>query len=132
MLMVDAAGTPLSAYITSARTAEVHAIETLVDDRIPDRAPDRMLYDKAADADWLREAIDTRNIELICPHRRNRTKAHIQDRRSLRRYWRRFVVERSISWLHNCRRLVVRYEYHDHLFEGFLHLACLYTIIKWF
>ena len=132
MLMVDGEGTPLSAFTLGANTAEVHAIENLIDDRVPKRKPDRVLYDKAADADWLRECVAARGIELICPHRVNRKKPAIQDRRSLRRYKRRYKVERSISWLFNNRRLITRWEYYPELFQGFVHLACLYTIIKRF
>ena len=51
MLMVDGEGTPLSAFTTAANVSEVHAIETLVDERVCDKAPQRLLYDKAADAD---------------------------------------------------------------------------------
>ncbi|GIX04975.1 MAG: hypothetical protein KatS3mg114_0844 [Planctomycetaceae bacterium] len=50
--------------------------------------PERLLYDKAADADWLRESLQTRGIELICPHRANRTRPATQDGRPLRRYQR--------------------------------------------
>lgn len=130
--MVDGEGTPLSAFITSAQQAEVNAIETLVETRVSDRQPRRLIYDRAADADWLRENLAAREIELICPHRRGRKKPPLQDGRSLRRYRRRFKIERTISWLFNLRRLVVRYEYHDHLFEGFLQLGCLFMIMKWF
>lgn len=132
MLMVDGEGTPLSAFTTAANISEVHAIETLVDERLTTRMPKRLLYDKAADADWLREALDMREIALICPHRRSRTKPATQDGRALRRYKRRYKVERSISWLHNFRRLIIRWEYHPELFESFAHLACLYTILKGF
>jgi len=132
MLMVDGEGTPLSAFTTEASTSEVHAIETLVDDCVGQRRPDRLMYDKAADADWLREAMNLRGIALICPHRQNRTKPPTQDGRALRRYKRRFKVERSISWLHNFRRLIIRWEYYPELFQGFVHLACLYTILKGF
>ncbi len=132
MLMVDGEGTPLSAYTLDANHAEVHAIENLIDDRVPERKPERVLYDKAADADWLRETLDARGIELICPHRCNRKKSAIQDGRSLRRYKRRYKVERSISWLFNNRRLITRWEYYPELFEGFLHLACLYTVMTKF
>jgi len=68
MLMVDGEGVPLSAFTTAATTSEVHAIETLVDERVCDKVPERLLYDKAADADWLREALDVCGIGLICPH----------------------------------------------------------------
>lgn len=132
MLMIDGEGIPLSAFITSANHAEVNTIETLVENRVLEKKPKRLLYDRAADADWLRTSLATREIELICPHRRGRQKAATQDGRALRRYVRRFKVERTISWLLNLRRLVVRYEYYDHLFEGFLQLGCLFTIIKRF
>ena len=91
-----------------------------------------MLYDKAADADWVRERLDARGIELIWPHRCGRKKPPTQDGRPLRRYRRRYKVERTISWLFNLRRLVVRYEYHDYLFQGFVQLGCLFTILKGF
>jgi transposase len=71
-----------------------------------------------------------RGIQLVCPHRRNRVKPATQDGRSLRRYQRRWKVERSISWLFNFGRLVVRYEYHAHLFLGLVQLACVYTMLK--
>lgn len=132
MLMVDGEGTPLSAFTTAASTSEVHAIETLVDERVADKTPRHLMYDKAADADWLRDALDVRGVGLICPHRANRTKPSRQDGRPLRRYKRRYKVERSISWLHNCRRLITRWEYYPELFEGFVHLGCLYTILKGF
>jgi transposase len=36
----------------------------------------------------------------------------------------RWVVERGQSWLHQYRRLRVRYERRDDLHEAFLHLGC--------
>ena len=132
MLLVDGEGTPLSVVTTAASTAEVHAVETLVDERATPDTPKRLMYDKAADADWLRDALSLRGIELICPHRRHRTQPPTQDGRPLRRYKRRYKVERTISWLHNYRRLITRWEYYPELFESFVHLACLYTILKGF
>jgi transposase len=130
LLLTDGRGTPLSAYTTAAHHNEVTTIETLVDQCPPHGKPRRLLYDKAADADWLRENLHARGIELICPHRDNRTKPPTQDGRSLRRYQRRYRIERTISWLHNCRRVITRWEYYAELFEGFVHLACLFTILK--
>ena len=130
--MTDGNDLPLSAFITAANISEVHAIETLVDECHCSTAhwPKRLLYDKAADADWLRKTLAGRDIELICPHRNNRTKPPLQDGRSLRRYKRRYKIERSISWLQRFRRLITRWEYYAELFEGFVHLACLYTILQ--
>jgi hypothetical protein len=129
LLMVDAEGTPFSAYTSAAHHNEVNLIETLVKRRrLCYQTPRRLLYDKVADADWLRRRLAGHGIELICPHRANRSKPSRQDGRALRRYVRRYRIERSISWLHCYRRLITRWEYHSDLFEGFLHLACLYTV----
>lgn len=131
MLMTDGEGVPISAVTTSAGDAEVHTIETLVDLQLLDENPQRLIYDKAADADWLREALERRGIEQVTPHRSNRKKPRLQDGRRLRRYRHRWKVERTISWLGNWRRLLVRHEYHAHLFEGFVHWACLLLCLRW-
>ena len=128
--MVDGEGTPLSAYTTAAHHNEVHTVEPLVKQRqLSYHTPRRLLYDKAADADWLRERLAGHGIELICPHRANRSKPSRQDGRALRRYVRRYRIERSISWLHCFRRLITRWEYYSDLFQGFVHLACLFTVL---
>jgi transposase len=83
------------------------------------------MYDKAADADALRERQRSRGIDLLCPHRRNRKRASLQDGRKLRRYKRRWKVERTISWVGNFRRLVVRWGRHIESYRGSFHVACM-------
>lgn len=130
--MVDGEGTPLAASIASANQAEVNLIEPLIKQRTTRKKPKRLLYDRAADSDPLRQRLKAQCIELITPHRKNRQRPKTQDGRPLRRYKRRYRVERTISWLQNCRRLTVRYEHHDDLFLGFVQLGCLFTILKRF
>ena len=132
MILIDGDGTPIGVEIATASAAEVKLVEPLIDKCVADDVPKRLLYDKAADSDPLRDSLAERQIELICPHRKNRKRPSRQDGRKLRRYKRRYRVERSISWLFNCRRLVVRYEYWHHIFAGFVQLACLFTILKRF
>ena len=55
-----------------------------------------------------------------------------QDGRPLRRYKRRWTIERFWAWLHNFRRLVVRYEFHPDNFLGFLQLACILILLRRF
>ena len=129
MLMIDGAGTPLSTDIASANTAEVNLIEPLVERRVLETKPKRLLYDRAADSDPLRSRLAAQQIELICQHRKSRKKPATQDGRAARRLARRYRVERSISWLFNNRRLVVRYEHYDHLFLGFATLACVTQLL---
>ncbi len=66
---------------------------------------------------------------MISPHRSNR-KQITQDKRPLRRYRRRWKVERLFAWVHNCRRLVTRWEYHIENFLGFVYLACLLIFFR--
>lgn len=134
MLLVDGNGLPLGAEIHSASPAEVTLIESLLDKSVlKNRKPERLIYDKAADSDPLRSRLWwERAIELVCPHRSGRKKKATQDGRSLRRFRKRWKIERTFAWLQNFRRLVVRYEYHAHLFLGFVQLACMYTTIQRF
>jgi transposase len=132
MVLADAKGLPISATIASATPHEVTLIEPLLGCRQLRRRLNRLIYDTAADSDPLRERLAKRGIELICPHRRNRVKPATQDGRRLRRYRRRWKIERSIGWLQNFRRLVTRCEYHAELFQGFVHLACLIIVLRQF
>lgn len=129
MLMIDGEGTPLSIDVAGANQAEVKLIEPLVEKRTLEQKPKRLMYDRAADCDPLRTRLATQQIELICHHRSNRRKPPTQDGRKARRLKRRYRVERSISWLLNNRRLVVRYEHYDHLFLGFAMLACVIQLL---
>jgi transposase len=95
-----------------------------------DELPARLIGDKAYDSDPLDEKLATEyGIELIAPNRSNR-KRMTQDGRQLRRYRRRWKVERLFAWMHNFRRLVTRWEYHIENFLGFVHLACLHMFLR--
>lgn len=50
-------------------------------------------------ADPLDEALAALGVELITPRRCNRKKPKTQDSRPLRRYKRRWKVERLFAWL---------------------------------
>ena len=71
-------------------------------------------------------------VEMIAPHRRNRKKPKTQDGRKLRRYKRRWKVERLFAWLQNFRRLVVRNERSPDKFLAFLLLACSIILLRFF
>jgi transposase len=69
------------------------------------------------------------SIDMIAPYRRRRQKPKTQDGRKLRRYKRRWKVERLFAWLGNFRRLVVRYENKVNNFLGFVHLGCIVILL---
>jgi transposase len=91
--------------------------------------PARLIGDKAYDSDALDQKLAGEyDIEMIAPNRQRRSKT--QDQRKLRRYKRRWKVERLFAWMHNFRRLVTRWEYHIENFLGFVHLACLQMLLR--
>ena len=98
----------------------------------PRKNPARLIYDRAADSDPLRQRLKRRGIDLICPHKSNRCKAATQDGRKLRRYRRRWKMERSIAWIANFRRLVVRYDKQIMIYQAFFHVACLLITLRQF
>jgi len=65
---------------------------------------------------------------MIAPNRR--THPHTQDGRPLRRYRRRWKVERLMAWLHSFRRIVTRYEVHVENYLGFVHLGCIRILLR--
>jgi transposase len=138
MVVVDGQGIPLGNHLDSASPAEVTLVErTLQQVSVPragrgrpKRKPKRLIADRAYDSDPLRRRLQQRGIELICPHRKNRRKAPTQDGRSLRRYGRRWKVERPFAWLGNFRRLVVRYERSLRMYNAFFHVACLIITLR--
>jgi transposase len=68
----------------------------------------RLIGGRAYDSDPLDADLTAQGVEMIAPHRRNRKKAKTQDGGKLRRYKRRWKVERLFAWPGNFRRLVVR------------------------
>lgn len=84
----------------------------------------------AYDSDALDETLARRGIELISPHRSNRRRHATQDGRRLRRYKRRWKVERLFAWLQNYRRILVRYEYHAENYLGMVTLGCAIILLR--
>lgn len=67
---------------------------------------------------------------MIAPHRRGRKKPKTQDGRKVRRYKRRWKVERLFAWLEHFRRLVVRYERWPENYLGFVQLGCTVILLR--
>ena len=130
MAVADSAGTPIAIHTASASPHEITLIEGTIEQRFTADHPERLIGDRAYDSDPLDAKLADQGIELIAPHRANRSKPVTQDGRQLRRYRRRWKVERLFAWLQNFRRLVVRYEYHVENFLGFVHLGCMLILLR--
>jgi transposase len=94
-------------------------------------APERLIGEKAYDSDPLDQRVREHfRVKLIAPHRWNRSKPITQDGRVLRRYRRHWKIERLFAWLHNYRRIVIRWEYHLENFLRMVQLACAVILLR--
>src|SRR4029077_2233171 len=111
--------TPHEVTLVQQTLAEIFVAEPL----------ERLIGDNAYDSDRLDQDLAESGVEMIAPHRSNR-KNRTQDGRALRRYSRRWKIERLFAWLQNYRRLAVRWEYRLDNFLGTLHFACALILMR--
>jgi len=131
MVLVDARGLPVAVDTATANRSENRLVQQLFDFMLPSQLPPRVIGDKAYDSDALDAELAKKGVEMISPHRKNRRPENkTQDGRPLRRYKRRWTVERTIAWLQHFRRLCIRWERSAALFQGFLHFTCALMLIK--
>jgi transposase len=131
LAIVDRHGLPLSVSTHAANHHEVTLVQLSFDFYMIEAKPQNLVGDKAYDSDVLDEQLRKDGVEMIAPHRSNR-KLKTQDGRRLRRYARRWIVERYFAWLHWKRRLLVRWEYYPTNFLGFVQLASILMLLKQF
>src|SRR5208282_4781811 len=111
MAIADGHGFPLAVHVASASPHETRLVESTLQQRFLAETPERMIGDRAYDSDPLDAQIRERfGVQLIAPHNSTRSRKATQDGRVLRRYRRRWKIERLFAWLHNFRRVVIRWE----------------------
>lgn len=131
MAVADGHGLPLAVGIASGPRHEAKlVIETLGQRFVRGRIV-RLIGDKAYDSNALDADLRKRGIDMIAPNLSTR-KDQNQDLRKLRRYRRRWLVERLFAWLMKSRRLVTRYEHKAENFLGFVQLACAIILLRRF
>jgi len=137
MVLVDGQGLPLGLRLESASPGEATLAEaTLAEVRVPRpkgrprQKPKRVIADRGYDSDPLRERFKKRGIDLIVPYRKNNKARRYEDGRKLRRYKRRWIVERTNAWLGQFRRLLVRHEHLLSTYRAFFYLACFWITLR--
>jgi transposase len=132
-VVTDATGVPIGVATDAANASEsmlAGAVLGEIPAAVPVPAGVPVVADRAYDSDPLREKLAEHGFTLVVPHRRNRTRPATADGRRLRRYKRRWVVERTFAWLHAYRRVVTRFERRIELYDGFVHLACAFICLN--
>ena len=129
-LLVDATGIPLAWTLTGGNRNDITQLIPLVD-RVPPvrgrvgrprRRPDRVTADRAYDHKPQRRELRKRGISAEIARRQTEHGSGIG------RY--RWVVERTFAWLHQFKRLLVRYDRRADIHEAFLAIGCSLICLK--
>src|SRR5499425_524465 len=132
MAISDGHGLPLAVHVASASPHETKLVVPTIERRFLAETPQRLIGDRAYDSDPLDTQICERfGVQLIAPHTSMRSRKATQDGRVLRRYRRRWKIERLFAWLHNFRRVVIRWEYYPENFLGMVQLACAVILLRY-
>ena len=129
-VLVDGKGVPLAICITGANRHDVTQVIPLVNDvpavrgklGHPKKRPSEIYADRAYDSEDVRKTL--RSLK-IAPYLAKRNTEHGS---GLGR--KRWVVERTISWLHNFRRLRVRYERRADIHLAFMTIAACVICLR--
>jgi transposase len=129
-LLVDATGIPLAWTLTGGNRNDVTQLVPLIE-RVPPvrgkpgrprRRPERVTADRGYDSNALRDQLRDRGIE---PEIANRYHGYGSGLGRVR-----WVVERTFAWLHQFKRLLVRYDRRAEIHEAFLAIGCCLVCFK--
>ena len=131
MAIADRSGLPVAVCATSASPHEVTLVEATLDAKFTVDYPARLIGDKAYDSNdldvWLAEQY---HLEMIAPNLSSR-KVKTQDGRPLRRYKRRWRIERLFAWLQNYRAIQTRHTRKLDNYLGFINIGCVLILLRY-
>jgi putative transposase len=130
-LLTDEAGIPLALVISGANRHDVKLLSATLDGLVVNRPgpsleqPQHLCLDAAYDSTPVYGELLARSYQ---PHVRARCQ-ELWEKETIAGYRaRRWVVERTHSWLNRSRRILVRWEKKAENYLAFLHLACAQLI----
>ncbi len=139
-MLTDGAGIPLAVAVEGANRHDSRLLVATLDGLVVARpapegeedSPEQHLYlDAAYDSEPVRQELEARSYE---PHISPADEKKRSERKRARQHpggrARRWVVERTHSWLKRSRRLLVRWEKKTENYLGFIHLACAQLIFS--
>jgi transposase len=112
-LLCDSHGIPLSIYVTPGQRHESKFFETVAQRVLLRRRrghrywPDKLAGDKGYSYTHIRQWLTRHHIEPVIASREDQPRQESFDKASYRR---RNIIERSIGWFKECRRLGTRFE----------------------
>ena len=137
-LLVDGNGTPLAVDVTAGQVHDSQRLEpVLTKVRVrqkrgrPKSRPKRLAGDKGYSSTRIREFLAERRIDAVIPHRDDEKARHDPEVAfDKEAYRRRSIVEQTIGWLKECRRIGTRYEKLAINFLGMIKLAMIKRLLK--
>jgi transposase len=126
-LLTEGHGIPVGLAIAGANRHDMKLVRPTLDSLVVARPepteeqPQGMCMDKAYDYDEVRDLLAEFGFTA---HIRSRGEEVKELAREAGKKARRWVVERSHSWLNRFRRILVRWEKKPEHFLAFLHFAC--------
>ena len=122
-VITDATGIPLAATLTAANVNDIEELNSLIESiphvhgkpGPPRRKPKRVQGDRGYDSEPHRRSLREQGITPVL------AKRNTEHGSGLGVF--RWVVERTLAWLHRYRRLRTRYERRDDIHEAFMTLG---------
>ena len=132
MAIADGFGLPASICIAEGNRHDVSLVDQSLDASFGEYLSPLLIGDKAFDSKPLAERLRRyRSVELVAPRRGGRRPTtRKQDGRRLRRYRKRWKVERLFAWLKRYRRICVRWERKAANYLAFVHLGCIVIVLR--
>jgi putative transposase len=132
-LLTEGGGVPIGLAVEGANRHDCKMVRETIES-IPVKrpaptpaTPQGMCLDKGYDYDEVRDLLAEFGFTAHIRARGEEAKALQQDARFRARRW---VVERTHSWMNRFRRVLIRWDKKVCNYLGFLHLACAYITYK--
>lgn len=138
-LLVDGMGNPLAFTITGGQAHETTALLDVLDkadkdlhdsEGRPVAWPVNLAGDKGYRAEWIDETLIDLGINPIIPSKSNEDRDARTAQFDGDCYRRRNIVERSIGWLKECRRVFSRFEKTAINYAGMIKMAMIERFLR--
>ena len=132
-MLTDRRGVPLGVDVSGANTHDIQLLQATFDS-VPVKRPQptsrkhqHVCLDKGYDSQDVRKFLQRRHYR---PHVKSRGQEQAERKRNPRFKARRWVVERTHSWINRFRRLLVRWEKKADNYLALLHLSFAWSTLR--
>ncbi len=132
-MLTDGQGVPIGLEIDGANRHDMKLVRATIESLVAlrpeatDEAPQGMCLDKGYDYDAVREILEEFGFTAHIKARGEETKELKAEAGKRARRW---VVERSHSWMNRFRRILVRWDKKPENYLAFLHFACALIALR--